>query len=69
MRIVGVVCGSWAATTRTAALLGVVGVGAWLLPVDFQVGPVHITHLPRCEVLTDMPNQAPMPDKTIPAAS
>jgi hypothetical protein len=69
MRIVGVVCGSWAATARTAVLLGVVGVGVWLLPMDFEVGPVHITHLPRCEVQTEMPNQVPMPDRTIPAAN
>jgi hypothetical protein len=63
MKVFHAVCGSWRAVFRTASLLVVVGVGLWLLPVDFEFGPVKVDHLEPCGVPDPVyvPQPGPVP--------
>ncbi|MGW4213228.1 hypothetical protein ACWEIJ_34950 [Lentzea sp. NPDC004789] len=41
--LMGQVIGNWSTTLRVAALLALLILGLWLLPVDLTLGPLEIT--------------------------
>lgn len=70
VRVIKTVGGDWKAVARSLALLIPVGVGVWLLPVDFKVGPVEVSHHSQCQVppIIQIPAPAPVPSSA-PVAS